>query len=79
MEQTLYWNFGQNARQRRQSKQSFSFLMISELFNKGDLFLLSKAFFDLMREIKARKLAENTKTPGSKKDKGKKKRKCAIL
>lgn len=39
---------------------------------------VDKAFFDLMREIKARKLAENTKTIGGKKDK-KKKRKCVIL
>jgi small GTP-binding protein len=39
---------------------------------------VDKAFFDLMREIKARKLAEtNTKT-ANKKDK-KKKRKCVIL
>jgi len=39
---------------------------------------VDKAFFDLMREIKARKLAENNKPSANKKDK-KKKRKCTIL
>jgi len=39
---------------------------------------VDKAFFDLMREIKARKLAENNKPSSNKKDK-KKKRKCIIL
>ncbi len=39
---------------------------------------VDKAFFDLMREIKARKLAENNKPSAGKKDK-KKKRKCCIL
>jgi small GTP-binding protein len=39
---------------------------------------VDKAFFDLMREIKARKLAENSKPSANKKDK-KKKRKCVIL
>lgn len=39
---------------------------------------VDKAFFDLMREIKARKLAENSKPSAGKKDK-KKKRKCVIL
>jgi len=39
---------------------------------------VDKAFFDLMREIKARKLAENNKPSTNKKDK-KKKRKCVIL
>ena len=47
--------------------------MISKILS-----LIEKAFFDLMREIKARKLAENSKTTASKKDK-KKKRKCVIL
>jgi hypothetical protein len=32
-----------------------------------------------MREIKARKLAENSKPTGKTKDKNKKKRKCVIL
>lgn len=39
---------------------------------------VDKVFFDLMREIKARKLAENSKPTTNKKDK-KKKRRCAIL
>jgi small GTP-binding protein len=39
---------------------------------------VDKAFFDLMREVKARKLAENSKPSANKKDK-KKKRKCVIL
>lgn len=40
---------------------------------------VDKAFFDLMREIKARKLADNSKPTGKTKDKNKKKRKCIIL
>lgn len=39
---------------------------------------VDKAFFDLMREIKARKMAENSKDSDGKKNK-KKRRKCAIL
>ena len=39
---------------------------------------VDKAFFDLMREIRARKLAENSKTTSRQKDK-KKKKKCSIL
>jgi len=38
---------------------------------------VDKAFFDLMREIKARKLAENNKPPVGRDRK--KKRKCSIL
>ena len=40
---------------------------------------VDKAFFDLMREIRARKLAENSKIAEKKKDKKKKKKKCVIL
>lgn len=39
---------------------------------------VDKAFFDLMREIKARKMAENSKDSDGKKNK-KKRRKCVIL
>jgi small GTP-binding protein len=39
---------------------------------------VDKAFFDLMREIKNRKLADNSKPSANKKDK-KKKRRCMIL
>lgn len=40
---------------------------------------VDKAFFDLMIEIKKRKVAEISKQPGGKKIQPGKKRKCSIL